>query len=227
MATSQSSTRYAQRLLKYTTSPPPIGRRNLPLIGTWPASLVSLAALLALMLSLPAHPSEPSHDGAHRWSAAAFVGQFDDSRFLDILALDGGDLRSSYIGGAVLGRLLGHWPAPVAWEAEAQIYHHWGLQSLWEANLGIAARWTRFPWDRWLDTSVSLGQGVSHASQRPPLEDETRNLLHYMHFEIAVQVPGSERVSLAGRLHHRSGGFGTYGVTGGSNFLALGIRYRF
>jgi len=227
MATFRSSSSDAQRLLECTTSPSLIGRRDLPLIGGWPPTLVSLAVLLILMLGLPAHASGPSHDGAHRWSGTAFVGQFDDSRFVEILALDGGDLRSSYMGGAVLGRYLGHGPDPVAWEAETQLYHHWGLQSLWEANLAIAARWTRFPWDRWLDTSVSLGQGVSLASQRPPLEDETRNLLHYMHFEIAFQVPGSERVSLAGRVHHRSGGFGVYGVTGGSNFLALGIRYRF
>ncbi len=184
--------------------------------------------LMALLVLVPGGASAESMHGTSRpWSVTALVGQYDGNRFLDILALDGGDLRASYIGGVVLARELSAWDPAIRWEAEAQSYRHWGRQSLWETNFAVAVRWTHFPWDRYLDTSASFGQGVSFASERPVLEQPTRRLLHYMHAELEFRPPAHDRVALVGRLHHRSGVFGLYGVTGGSNFLTLGLRYRF
>lgn len=162
-----------------------------------------------------------------RWSITAMVGQNDDSRFLDIVALDGGNLRASYMGGLILARELGEWRRGTIWEAEAQAYRHWGRQSLWEGNLAVAVRWTRFPWDSVVDTSVAFGQGVSLASERPPVEKNTREFLHYMHVEVEFSPPTNDRLGVVGRVHHRSGAFGLYGVAGGSNFLNLGLRYRY
>ncbi|MCC5858178.1 MAG: hypothetical protein JJT90_08495 [Ectothiorhodospiraceae bacterium] len=185
-------------------------------------------ALMVLLAIVPGvATAEPAHGASRPWSVTALVGQYDHSRFLDILVLDGGDLRASYMGGGVVARELGAWGPAIRWEAEVQGYRHWGRQSLWETNGAVAVRWMRFPWDRYLDTSVSFGQGVSFASQRPALEEPTRRLLHYMHAELEFRPPAHDRVGLVGRLHHRSGAFGLYGVTGGSNFLTLGLRYRF
>ena len=50
-------------------------------------------------------------------------------------------------------------------------------------------------------------------------------LLNYLGFEVEAAV--SSDLSLVGRIHHRSGAFGTYGgVTEGSNAYLLGVRYR-
>ena len=186
---------------------------------------------------LYADPGKPDRDrpptGAAQyreagpWTITGLAGVHDDTPFLHILALQGGDLKSSYIGGAILGRTIGvrrdHW----VWEWELQSYRHTGLQDNTELNAAIVLHWTRFPWDEALDTSVSFGQGMSLASERPPVEDETRRLLHYMHAEAAFRPTALRRVSFVARLHHRSGAFGLYGISGGSNFLTMGLRYRF
>jgi hypothetical protein len=98
----------------------------------------------------------------------------------------------------------------------------------------VVARWTRFPWDDVLDTSVAFGQGVSFASKVPEVEpradrdEESRRLLNYLMVEVALAPPGDSRWSAVTRIHHRSGVFGLYGgVNGGSNFVGLGVRYRF
>ncbi len=162
------------------------------------------------------------------WAVTGLVGRHDDSRFLEILALEGGQWRSSYLAGGILARELDEWRrGGLAWEAELQLFRHTGDQSLWEGVAAVNMRWTRFPWNRVLDTSAGFGQGVSVASERPPVEEDTRRLLHYMHVEVEVRPPGAEHVSLVSRLHHRSGAFGLYGTEGGSNFLTLGLRYRF
>lgn len=184
-------------------------------------------ALALLVACLPAGAvKEPGP-----WTATGLLGQYDDSRFLEILALEGGHRRASYLGAVILARDLGTWPGPVAWEGELHAVRHWGRQSLWESNLALTVRWNHFPWDDWVDTSAAFGQGVSFASRRPPLEqkddDATRRVLHYMHVELAFSPPDNQRLSVVARLHHRSGMFGVYGVSGGSNFLTTGLRYRF
>ena len=179
--------------------------------------------LLVLLLFIPMNGKATETP----WSVTALAGQFDDSRFLEILAGDGGHTSPSYMGAAILGRHLGTWWDGVAWEAEGQLVRHWGKQSHWETNAALVVSWTRFPWDRWLDTRMSFAQGISRATRRPSLEENTRRLLHYMHAEISFSPPHHPRWSLVTRLYHRSGAFGVYGTDGGSNFLTAGVRYRF
>lgn len=209
-----------------------------------PASL--LVPVLLIMLTAGAHariqadpqsvsdpPSTRRSTGAERylelgpWAVTGLAGVYDDTPFLHILALQGGDLESSYIGGLILARTIGVWRRDWVWEAEVQAYRHRGLQNNNELNAALALHWTRFPWDEALDTTVSFGQGISLASERPPIEGDTRALLHYMHAEIAFHPGGLRGFSLVTRLHHRSGAFGLYGTSGGSNFLTAGMRYRF
>ena len=192
-----------------------------------PGPVRVLVMVLALVLSWPVGADTGLPRDGQRWLVTALAGLHDDSRFLEILQLDGGDVGSSYLGGGAVGRELGYWGRSAVWEGEAQLYRHWGEQSLWEGSLAVALRWTRFPWDGLVDTSIAFGQGVSVASERPPVEGDTRRLLHHMHVDLEFRPPSSRHLSLVGRLHHRSGVFGLYGVSGGSNFLTLGLRYRF
>ena len=97
-------------------------------------------------------------------------------------------------------------------------------QSFGEGILGIGARVWLQPW-----LNVSVVEGVSYNSSVSLYEKTFREnysqLLNYLGFEVEAAV--SDDVSLVGRIHHRSGAFGTYnGVTEGSNAYLLGLRYR-
>lgn len=119
-------------------------------------------------------------------------------------------------------------------ELEGNVVRWFGGQDHTELNGLFLFRWLTLPWDRFLDTSLALGNGFSLASSSPDLEVEfhpdtgSSRLLYHIALEVEFGLPGS-----AGdwatfvRVHHRSGVFGLFsGVDGGSNVLAAGLRYR-
>lgn len=163
------------------------------------------------------------------WSITAFIGQHDDSRFGEIVSMRGWRLEPTYIAGAALNRKFGEWfDGMLHWEVEGSLFRYWGEQRHWEGNAALVARWTYFPWDDYVDTSFAFGQGVSMASRRPAVErDDTRKFLNHLLTEFEFAPPRDSPWSVVARLHHRSGVFGLYGTRGGSNFVTLGLRYRF
>jgi hypothetical protein len=115
---------------------------------------------------------------------------------------------------------------------EGQAVKHSGLQHHWEFNTLLVARWHLFPWNRHVDTSVAVGEGLSYATRTPFVEakdhDQTSHLLNYLLFEITAGLPRYPNWHLSGRIHHRSGVYGIFGgVHGASNFLGFGVRYTF
>jgi len=138
----------------------------------------------------------------------------------------------SYFVGVDLGQSLHHYGTLARWEAEGQVLKHFGLQHQWEGTGALVLRWLALPWDRWVDTSVAVGDGVSLGSRTSRIEEDrherTRRLLNYLFFEVTLAPPGGGPWSLVLRQHHRSGIYGIYGgVEGGSDFLALGLRRTF
>ncbi len=105
------------------------------------------------------------------------------------------------------------------------------MQKHFELNAILIYRWLKFPWDHILDTSLAIGDGLSYASQKPIIElkkQKTSRLLNYLMVEIAFNYPNYPKLELFTRIHHRSGIYKLINnVSGGSNFLALGIRYQF
>lgn len=96
----------------------------------------------------------------------------------------------------------------------------------------IIFRWTRFPWNRYLITSLALAEGVSYVSSVPVTEKKfnsnTKRLLNYLMFEVTFSLPNQPRLQGVIRIHHRSGAFGLYQAgNSGSNDIGLGIRYLF
>lgn len=166
---------------------------------------------------------------------SAYAARNSPDRLVDILRL-----RASTTDEAWLGALA--WGQPV-WrgtrtrlELEGQLVRHAGIQEHWEINAVVAVRWTEFPWDRYLDTSIAVGEGLSYATEMPPLEprgdaddeEESSRLLNYLMVEAEFMVPRTTRWATFIRVHHRSGVFGAFGeVEGGSNFVGLGVRHHF
>ena len=93
-----------------------------------------------------------------------------------------------------------------------------------EAIVGLGVRLWVQPW-----LSFGFVEGISYNTSVSNYERTFREnfsqLLNYLAFELEASV--SDQLSMVGRIHHRSGAFGTYnGVKEGSNAYLLGLRYR-
>lgn len=118
------------------------------------------------------------------------------------------------------------------WELEGQVVKHMGLQTHWEFNGLVIWRWTNFPWNRYLKTTIAVGDGLSYATVVPPLELASHTntgatrLLDYFLLETTFAPPWADNWALVTRVHHRSGAKGLFdGVHGGSNVIAVGIKF--
>jgi hypothetical protein len=186
----------------------------------WRAGVLTLLTLV----------SAPAAFAEKEWAVTVLGGQYSGSQ---LLKLGGGtlDFKDSYTAGLSLSYQFVDWGPHMRWELEGQALQHVGEREHVEFASSINVRWITFPWNRYLDTSVAIGGGLSVTSEVPVLEkrdpdnSQAATLLHYLLIEAAVGLPSSNW-SLVARVHHRSGIFGLFSHSG-SNVLALGLRYRF
>ena len=187
----------------------------------------------------PELPIIPSRE-TKPWSLTTWGGLMSDSPLGESVFLNS-KLRDEYLFGIGINKRF-YKTGPISFEIEADLFSHsaekqpggkhqdvpfaeTGYQSFGEAIIGIGARvWVK-PW-----LNIALIEGLSFNSSMSNYEKTNRRnhsqLLNYLGFEIETVV--SERLSLVGRVHHRSGAFGTFGgVKAGSNAYLMGFRYRF
>ena len=136
--------------------------------------------------------------------------------------LDGGPLSIE-----LEGNLIGHRASSQRGGEYNQAVANAGVpaQSFGEITAGVGVRlWLR-PWLSLLGVEgVSLNTDLSYYEQT--FRRKNAQLLNYLAFEVEALV--DPQWSLVGRIHHRSGAWGTYsGVKEGSNGYLLGLRYRF
>ena len=118
-------------------------------------------------------------------------------------------------------------------EFEGQVAKHFQEQDHWEFNFLGTFRWIKFPWDRYLDTSLAAGAGLSYATEEPPIEIKNHGKVNqfsgYLMFEAAFSLPQLPRWDAFARIHHRSSAGGLFGddVKGGSNAYGAGLRFKF
>lgn len=103
---------------------------------------------------------------------------------------------------------------------------------IYEFDPYIIFRWSNFPWNDYLYTTLGAAEGVSYTSRIPWVEKrynhDCARFLNYLMFELTFALPNNPRWQLVIRIHHRSGGYGLYGAGNtGSNTAGLGIRYYF
>lgn len=99
-----------------------------------------------------------------------------------------------------------------------------------EADLYGMLRYTNFPWNKYLLTTLAVGDGFSYAAGIPAVEGEgSKNMLNYLIFELTFALPRYPNLRLVGRIHHRSSVFNLYAGAErtGSNNVGIGIRYYF
>ena len=183
------------------------------------------AVLLGLLLlfsgaNLPAAETGP-------WAVYAYGGKWSDNLWNEIIRGES-ELRKSYVWVAGVTRNLHDFGDYLRVEAEFNGAKHSGLQDHFELNTALLFRWRAFPWSRYVATSIAYGLGFSYAFERPPIEEEPDREAVYtllsMPTELTIGPPaGDWEVML--RIHHRSGAFGVFKDAGGSNFIALGLRF--
>jgi len=175
-------------------------------------------------------PNGHIHAG-EKWFAGVYGGRFSDNALLDILRFQT-NIKDSSIYVLSIGKELGRYENKIAYEVEGQFGVHRGLQSHEEINAAFALRWLPMPWDRYLDTSIAIGNGLSYATAEPPLEkmeqkdNKASQWLYYIYAEMAFEPYNDAQWDLFVRVHHRSGIFGLInGIDSGSNFIGIGVRF--
>ena len=178
-------------------------------------------------------PAKPvKEDGGKPWSVMLYGGIGSGSNISQFFTFDAEFENSQFFGVALNDKMFNFW-RHFRFELEGQVVRHVGKQNNWEFNALYVLRLRTFPWDKFLDTSLAAGQGLSYATSPPQIEverhpNDNAQFLHYLMFELAFALPKLPNWELAARIHHRSGVFGLFGgVHGGSNFAALGLRYHF
>ncbi len=173
------------------------------------------------------------------WSLTAWGGQMTNADFGEAFIFDGAR-REEYLFGIGLNKRI-YQSGPFAIELGGDLFRHQAKeqaggsmqpvpfassssQEFYEGVIGIGARlWIR-PW-----LNIAFIEGISYNTSESKFELTNRNrqsqLLNYIGAEIEAFV--TNNTSIVGRIHHRSGAFGTFsGVEGGSNAYLLGFRYR-
>ena len=175
------------------------------------------------------------------WAATLWGGQMFTANFGDTFVFKG-KFRPEYLGGLGLQRRLID-GGPFALEFDGNLLNHRSRsmpgggfnqdepfaatpgQNFGEGTAGLGVRFWLRPW-----LSVYAVEGVSLLTEASNYEKTFREnystFLNYLAFEVEALV--SPQLSAVGRIHHRSGAYGTYsGVSEGSNGYLLGLRYRF
>jgi hypothetical protein len=166
------------------------------------------------------------------FAVSVYLGRMTDGDFGDAISGKADFIDAYVVVGALSWTFARYFEDALSFELEGQIGKWWGDQDNVEFNLPLAIRWSKFPWDRYVSTSLAYGLGPSYATEEPEAEldlhDKTKKFMVYWFGEIAIGPPDSNWAGIL-RVHHRSGAFGLIADhgEGGSNTLAAGLKYRF
>jgi len=166
----------------------------------------------------------------HKWFLTIYGGAHAQDTIEDAFTFNAKFEDNDYIAVAALAREFWHYQDYISFEAEGQIGKHFNNDTFWEFNGLIIGRWHVFPWNKYVDTSLAVGDGLSCYTEISKVEKEddedAQKTLNYLLFELALGLPQYPRWDLVVRIHHRSSVFGLYGA-GGSNYVTGGIKRSF
>ena len=165
------------------------------------------------------------------WAITAYGARITDGHLDDIPTFTY-SFEDSYLLAVALSRRFFTFRDRIDFELEGQVVKHFKDQDHWEFNGLLVFRWLPLPWDKYVDTSLAMGAGLSYATETPEIEkklhNDTSRFLAYLLFEATFALPEVPQWSVVARIHHRSGAYGTFsGVKSASNAVGAGIRYNF
>jgi len=192
---------------------------------------VFLSLLLFFALSQAAADDDKTDDvQPYKWFFTLYGGAFTDSDLEDDLTFNWDFGDHTYIIVGALARELWRYEDFISFEVEGQLGKYFGQEHQGQINGLIIARWLKFPWDQYVDTSFAVGDGLSYNTETSKVEEEddedAGKWLNYLMFELTLGLPKYPRWNFVYRIHHRSSIRGRIG-DGASNFVAFGIKYSF
>jgi hypothetical protein len=184
--------------------------------------------MLALPLSVQSQ-SEPDD-----WSLGVYAGKYYDTEPAGFLGGRAGFLDQHLIALTASKTLWRSATVPLSLELDGMVGVQSGSASLGEIAVAPAARWSGFPWNDTVHTSVSFAPvGVSYTTSVGPFErgpgGQGSQVLNWLFLEVALSKPKDKSLELFARLHHRCNIYdllNNYGANG-EDFFTLGIRRRF
>ena len=195
--------------------------------------LIYLAVLVSITALGTLSQAENEVDGTERykWFVTAYGGAHAQDDFNDVVTLQPKFEDNAYIGVLALARELWHYKKYLSFELEGQVGKHFNKDTHWEFVGVLIGRWNYFPWDKYVDTSFAVGDGISYYTEVSEVEeddtnDDAQRALNYLLLEFTFGLPEYPKWDLVLRLHHRSSVFGLAGE-GGSNFVCGGIKFAF
>ncbi len=199
-------------------------------------SLKRFAVVPCLLLLTSSLHGQDGRQENPDWSFLVYHGQTARTIFKQLLVFAPPDRTETSITSIEVDKPLHYlWNQRARFELAMNLTRRWQRdhqRDFFEANVFVMVRWMRFPWSRFLETSIAFGEGVSVAEEVPYIEQvDNRNegmsrFLNFVAYEITLSPPKCNRISAVYRLHHRSGIFGLVnGVVGGSNVTAFGLRF--
>ncbi len=166
----------------------------------------------------------------YKWFLTVYGGAHAQDTIEDVFTFNAKFEDNDYIAVVALAREFWHYQDYISFEAEGQIGKHFNNDTFWEFNGLIIGRWHVFPWNKYVDTSLAVGDGLSCYTEVSKVEkdddDDAQKTLNYLLFELTLGLPQYPRWDLVVRIHHRSSVFGLYGA-GGSNYVTGGIKFSF
>ncbi|MFN4088117.1 MAG: hypothetical protein ACK4QW_03615 [Alphaproteobacteria bacterium] len=181
----------------------------------------------------PARPASPKYD----WGVAVYAGKSSPSNFTSLFYSPWrAEFENTYLLNLSVSRRLFSLGEHVDTELEVNVGKRFGDDDSWEFASALFVRYDGFPWNHRVHTTVgvavlgpSFATGISETERRKAGNDNRGSkLLNFFSPEITLADPDRPEFAYVFRLHHRSGVFGLFdGVSGGSNFPSVGMRYRF
>jgi len=192
--------------------------------------ILCLLLLFPLTNAFAGSDPETNENDHYKWFLTVYGGPHAQPDFYHVLRFDMSFEDDTYIAVAALARELYRYKDWVGFELEGQVGKYFGNEHQGQLTGLIIGRWHRFPWDKYIDTSFALGEGVSWNTEVSKVEKEDDHeairWLNYVLVEVAFGLPEHPRWSLVYRIHHRSSNSGLIGA-GGSNFVTGGIKFSF
>jgi hypothetical protein len=114
-------------------------------------------------------------------------------------------------------------------EVEGQVIKHWGKQHNWELTFAPLLHLNTVTLFDAISMNFGIGDGISQYLGNGKFEQAPAKTMNFWLMEGVFFLPDKPEWHMVLRLHHRCKCWGVFSNhrKSGSNFIALGLRYRF
>jgi len=191
--------------------------------------VLSLLLLFSLPNAFADNNKEEDNTLERKWFLTVYGGLHAQKTLGGLLTFQATFPDDTYIAVVALGREFWRYKQ-LSLEVEGQVGKYFGQEHQWQFNGLLVARWHLFPWNKYIDTTLAVGDGISYNTEISKVEKEDDEdagmVLNYLMFELTLGLPKYRQWDVVVRIHHRSSIYGMAGAAG-SNFLTAGIKYSF